>query len=226
MNFQTWMIVYTNDSDRVDVFNNINKKVTTNLFPAIDSVNEFDKYAAYGLQNDYVNEHFIAFSNEKKGKLGCNLSHQMLIEKIAKVSPYEWNLVLEDDVDIDESFFEKTDFILDAATKNNSLFIQLYSHPKFHEAQQKEAKIVDDLYSMMFQWGTCGYFIHKKAIESFCSSFPLTENIDFAYGKKIRRWKSLCWLNNGLVTIGSKDGWDNKTKIGSIIHGFSNTSCS
>lgn len=217
--FDAWMIVYTKSNLRVQVFNNINKKLNLNIFPAIDSIHEFSKYENLAIYENYCTNEYINVIKKNPGKLGCNLSHQMLLDHIYLNSKHDWNLILEDDIDLDESFINSVQDKLEDANKNNSYFIQLYTHPKFFDKQKERKKISTNLYEKIFQWGTPAYLIHKKAIPLFKKNYPLDVNIDIAYGKMISKWNSLCWLNNGIVTIGSIDNYDEKSKLGSIIYG-------
>jgi len=213
------MIVFCENKKRVKSFNKINKKIRTQLFPAINSVNFYDKYSNMALGKGYCTMYYEKITRLKRGKLGCNLSHQKLLEFINKESCCDWNLILEDDVDINIDLFEKNvDSILSHANDNNARYIQLYTHPKFLQLQTKQKCICEDLYKMTFQWGTCAYFIHKDAIKDFIDNFPLNENIDIEYGKKISKWKSLCWINNGIQTIGSIDINDATSRLGSLIN--------
>jgi len=218
-NFETWMIVFCQNKERVKSFNKINKKMSINLFPAIDSVHYYNEYANLALDKSYCTQYYENNIKKIPGKLGCNISHQMLIEIMNNQREHEWCLVLEDDIEIDSDYFlKKANKILEEADKNSSLFIQLYSHPKYYELQTKQRRYYEDLYKMTFQWGTCAYFIHKKAMKDFIDYYPLNDNIDIAYGKKISKWKSLCWLNNGIKTIGSIDHTDTESIMGSIIY--------
>lgn len=216
--FESWMIVYINSELRVKTFNNFNKKITTNLFPAIDCMNHYTKYKKLALDNNYCTKDYIETTKSNPGKLGCNLSHQILLKKILEESKTMWNLVLEDDVEIDENFITNVLSKIECADKNNHLFIQLYTHPRFFETQQKKKQINKDLFEMTFQWGTPAYLIHKNAIPLIFEKYPLNENIDISYGKMISSWKSLCWLNNGIRTLGSIDNFDNNSAMGSIIY--------
>ena len=53
INFETWMIVYCNHLDRVQYYNKINKQLTTNFFPAIDCINQYNTYADLALDKNY-----------------------------------------------------------------------------------------------------------------------------------------------------------------------------
>jgi len=218
-NFETWMIVFCQNKERVKSFNKANKLMKLNLFPAINTIHYYNEYANLALGKSYCTHYYEQIIRDVPGKLGCNLSHQMLIEMMYEQSQHDWCLVLEDDVEIDTEYFLKNvNKILEESDKKGALFIQLYSHPKFFDLQKKQKQVYDDLYKMTFQWGTCAYFIHKKAMKDFIDIYPLNENIDIEFGKKISKWKSLCWLNNGIKTIGSQDYSDKTSKLGSIIY--------
>lgn len=225
-NFKTWMIVFCSNKERVKSFNKLNQQMKINLFPAIDTIHYYNEFANLALGKSYCTQYYeqnIRFENKNNkflnGKLGCNLSHQILIETMIEQSEQDWCLVLEDDIEIDTKYFlENANKILTEANNNNSLFIQLYTHPKYNNLQKQQICFCTDLYKMVFQWGTCAYFIHKKAMKDFIDTYPLSENIDIEFGKKIKKWKSLCWLNNGIKPIGSVDSNDKTSKMGSIIY--------
>ena len=217
-NFEPWMIVFLQDKFRVRTFNRKNKLLTLNIFPALDSIHQFDKCEKLALENNLCTKEYIDVCKQKPGKLGCNLSHQLLLKQILEESPKDWNLVLEDDVDISPSFLKEVNRKIGMAHLNGSRYIQLYTHPKFCEKQREQHEVASNMYNMIFQWGTCGYLIHKDAIRLFLGKFPLSENIDIAYGKMISSWKSLCWLDNGIITLGSLDNYDNKSELGSLIY--------
>ena len=219
MNFTTWMIVYTPEQMRVTNFNHINKSIRTNLFVAIDSVANFKKYSKFSIENNYNTSEYVESINKKHGKLGCNLSHQLLLQEIAENSPTDWNLVLEDDTAIYSSLFLKdVEYILNGADSCKSKFIQLYTHPRFEEEQRKYNQVGDNLYNMKRQWGTCAYFIHKDAIPIIINTYPVDRNIDFIYSSLINELKSLCWLSPCVKTLGALDSFDKNSQFGSICN--------
>ncbi len=219
MNFTTWMIVYTPDQDRVANFNHINQSIRTNLFIAIDSVSNLKKYSKFSIENKYNTSEYVESNKNRPGKLGCNLSHQLLLAQIAENSTTDWNLVLEDDTAIYSSLFLKdVEYILKGADSCKSKYIQLYTHPRFEEKQRKYNKIGDNLYNMMRQWGTCAYFIHKDAIPIITNTYPVDKNIDFVYCSLINELKSLCWLSDCVKTLGALDSFDTNSQFGSICN--------
>ena len=214
--FNIWMIVYEKDSKRVENYKNICLQVKCNKFSAIDSINNFEKYSKVGLDNNYTT---IKYLNEVKnlpGKLGCNLSHQMLLEEIVKNSTTDWNLILEDDVNLNNYDEEKINKILHKANLNGSKYIQLYTNNIFLEDQKKEKKIDENLYQMVEQLGTVAYFINKSAINIFKKSHPIEQNIDLKFNQMIKELKSLCWINDIFINKGNFEEQDN-SQFGSLI---------
>ena len=219
MSFTSWMIVYTPDANRVNNFNHINKLIHTNIFIAIDSVSDFKKYSEFSINQSYNTPEYVESIRKTPGKLGCNLSHQLLLQEIAKNSTTDWNLVLEDDTAIFSPLFLKdVEYILQGANSCESKYIQLYTHPRFVEAQRKYNQIGDNLYNMKRQWGTCAYFIHKDAIPIITNTYPLERNIDFVYSSLINELHSLCWLSPCVRTLGALDSFDNKSQFESIYN--------
>lgn len=219
MSFTSWMIVYTPDENRVNNFNHINQSIRTNLFVAIDSVSNFKTYSEFSINKSYNTPEYVKSIQKKPGKLGCNLSHQLLLQEIADKSTTDWNLVLEDDTAIySELFLKDVEYILKGADSCKSKYIQLYTHPRFEKAQRKYNQIGDNLYNMMRQWGTCAYFIHKDAIPMITNTFPVDKNIDFVYSSLINELKSLCWLSPCVRTLGALDSHDKTSQFGSICN--------
>lgn len=204
-NFNVWMIVYSSDKNHVDNFNVINKDLHTNYFSCADTINNFKKYCDFGIHKNYITSQFKTINKRLPLKISNNLSHQFLLEKILDYSNTEWNLILEDNVEINtEKFMNHCLPILEEANKYGSSFIQLYIHPKFINLQTKGNKeIYDNLYEMTFQMGSCAYFIKKSAIEDFIQTYPLSNHIDIEYGNMIQKWKSLSWVNSG-ITLSEK----------------------
>jgi len=216
--YTTWMIVYTPNKERVANFNHINNTIPTKLFVAIDTVSQFDKYSNMAIDQKYCTPEYIQSVKKCPGKLGCNLSHQLLLEEIQQNSPTDWNLVLEDDTVIYSPLFLKdVGYTLGAADSCGSHYIQSYSHKRFRNNQRKYNKIGDNVYNMMRQWGTCAYFIHKDGIPKIQSIYPVARNIDFVYCSLLNQLKALCWLTHSVKTIGPSDAFDTNSLLNSII---------
>lgn len=217
--FTSWMIVYNPCPNRVANYEELNSSLSTIKFDAIDTIHQFKKWTDYSIENNYNTSEYINSINKIPGKLGCNLSHQLLLEKIDDTSSTDWNLVLEDDTVINNIplFLKDVESILIASNTAEAKYIQLYTHPIFIERQQLRVKIIDNLYEMTHQWGTCAYFIHKDAIPKMREIYPIQRNIDFVYNSMISNLKSVCWLNKYINTIGSVDSHDTHSSLGSII---------
>ena len=138
-NFNVWMIVYSPNKKRVNNFNFINKSIHANYFPAIDSISHFKIYSDFAIHKNYCTTSYRDKFKYRPGKLGCNLSHQLLLDTVYETSDTEWNLILEDDVHIDINIFMKdVQRVLQQANEKNCSYIQLYIHPKFIDIQTKQ----------------------------------------------------------------------------------------
>ena len=219
--FTVWMIVYTPSEIRDANYNHLNKIHPINKFVAIDSVSNFQKYSDLAIEKGYNTPGYMnSIRRHHPGKLGCNLSHQLLVDEISEKSLTEWNLVLEDDTLIHiPMLLKEVQPMLHAATKNGSKYIQLYTHPKFITEQRNREKVGENLYDMLYQWGTCAYFIHKDAIPKMKEAYPMNVHVDHFYSSLISPLKSLCWLTPYVKTLGELGGGSRyKTQnIGSII---------
>jgi SAM-dependent MidA family methyltransferase len=72
----------------------------------------YEKYVKFALENNYTDQAFINNVKHAKGRLGCNLSHQLLLKEILINSSTEWNLILEDDVVLKDYDVEKINHII------------------------------------------------------------------------------------------------------------------
>lgn len=217
--FNIWMIVFEKNKKRLENYERLNKKFNCIKFSAIDTINYFNKYSRIALEKNYTTKDYLKEISNIHGKLGCNLSHQILLEKILKESNTDWNLIIEDDIDLINYDLSKINKIIEKANENNSNYIQLYTHKKFLNKQINSEKIYDNLYKMINQWGTVAYFINKKGIKIFKDNFPIDKNIDFYFNTLIPNLNSLCWINNIFINQGSADGsrQELKYKYGSLI---------
>ncbi len=58
-NYNSYMIVYEKDQKRADNFIKINEITNCQKFSAIDTINEYEKYVKFALENNYTNQAFI-----------------------------------------------------------------------------------------------------------------------------------------------------------------------
>ena len=213
--YNSYMIVYEKDQKRADNFIKINEITNCQKFSAIDTINEYEKYVKFALENNYTNQAFINNTSHLKGKLGCNLSHQLLLKEILKNSSTDWNLILEDDVVLKDYDVEKLNHIIKKADENESHYIHLHSHTSFKEIQKKRKQIDDNLYELIPQWGTVSYLINKTGIKMILEK-PLCGVIDETI-TRIKELNGLCFLNNIFKTGGSTDPRDKTSAFGSLL---------
>jgi GR25 family glycosyltransferase involved in LPS biosynthesis len=212
-----YCILYEKSQKRVENYNN-NKEIIVDLekFGAIDTVNEFSKYSQ--ISNKYVTNNYIEYSKTLLGKLGCNLSHLMLLEHFINNISNDWLLVLEDDV-ILNNYNELTliNLIL-KAEKENSHFIQLYTHPRFLKRQARQFERLDfGLYKMMPQLGCLAYLISKTGAKKILVVLPINNNIDVFYSQQIKKLNSMCYINDIFQNGGQIGRYDHNI-LSSIIY--------
>ncbi|MBA42703.1 MAG: hypothetical protein CMF62_01665 [Magnetococcales bacterium] len=222
--YEPFMITYIKNLSRLQNYYNINKVFnnTLRIYEAYDSVKCYQYYREYAQVNNYVTKNFINFSDETNGKLGCNLSHQKILENIKDNNYFgkEWFLIMEDDVTVDSDFPSFISNILkEVKNKNiNTNYIQLWLNESFKNKQLNQKNhIIGNMYHMIFQWGAVCFLISKKGIEYILDNFPLDSYIDIFYSRNINNLKSIYYLNDKVKTDGAYDGDDKTSKLGSII---------
>ena len=222
MKFTVWMIVYEKDKRRLENYRTFNKKISCKKFTAIDSVSDYDKWADFALNNNFlVKEYVDKFRTKWKGKIGCNLSHQLLLQHISKHSTTDWNLILEDDMVINNYNEENILKMLQQAMEHKSNYVQLYTNKEFLDKQKKQTMVGDNLYKMIYQWGACTFFINKAGINILKDRYPLDNHIDEIFMTLINDLNALCWINDNFINCGS-ESYSSKTGdsiFGSIIYG-------
>lgn len=224
INFDIKMIVYKKSEKRVNNFLQVKKILPqVELFEAIDTINEYEKYKEYALQNNYVNNDFINICEQTKndkpklGVLGCNLSHIILLKEFIEQSQNEWLLVLEDDLKINNYNPTLLNKVIQVASKNKSNYVQLYTNPRFIYRQKMEQRIDDNIYKMISQWHTTAYLINKTGAKILLDKLPLNEAIDLFIGHTIHKLNALCYLNNMFINIGALHPNDKKSECGSLL---------
>ena len=208
MKFDKYMIVYEKSQTRLDNYEEAKSNIKElQKFPAADTINEFYKYEKLALKKNYATTEYTqsGICQKHKGKLGCNVSHQMLWDHFSKNSDNEWLLVLEDDAkvdtyDSDERFYK----ILQRATDYSSNFVQLYTNPGFVIAQAKRKCFGGSLYKMFPQWHTIAYAITRKGIKWLKNNYPMDENIDIYLSNHIKLLHASCWLNTVFLNAGDQ----------------------
>jgi len=239
--YRPYMIVYDKDKKRRNNFEKNNQLFKNNIthFEAIDTINNYHQWKTYSLTNNYCNLKYISeeIENNKlgflKGKLGCNLSHQLLLENIANLDDNNnnnWYLVLEDDVDISDNytFSEINEFLETLISKIPSKcnYVQLCVYPQFKSNQSSTLVLNKFILSngkkyninkKLPQYGTCAYLITKMAAKYLTMYRPWDKNIDFLYNSLDQQFNSTAIINPYFMCGGSIDAQDNNTKFSSLI---------
>lgn len=218
--FMSFMIVYDSDKNRTENYKIQSAKLNycINKFTAVDTVRKHSLYREYALKNNYCTEEYIKSYGNYVGKLGCNLSHQILLQNIKKNNFYgkKWFLILEDDVDITGCTINEIESWISLLDTVKSKFAQLYTNDKFKDKQFSMKPVTDNVYKMVAQWGTVAYLISDEGVEYVLSKFPISSNIDCFYSRNITHLSSTCIKNSFINTLGSTSISD-KNKLGSII---------
>jgi GR25 family glycosyltransferase involved in LPS biosynthesis len=222
MSYISSMIVYLKSEIRVKNYEEIKKYFQNlNKFEAIDAINYYEKYKKIALESNFLTKNYISYCDNYHGKLGCNLSHIYLLKSFLEKNEYEWLLVLEDDLELN-NFNEKIiNLLIKIANKYNSNFIQLYTGPTFIENQKKSKIIKSNIYEMIPQWYTLAYLINKKGIEIILSKLPWDNNVDNIFSNNIKELNALCFTNDIFLNKGSLNSKDKKSDFGSIIWNIS-----
>lgn len=250
-NFDTYMIVYSKDNKRKRNYDNVNKifKKKIKYFEAIDTINNFDMWKHFAIDRGYTTNNYIEKEviPNGKGKLGCNLSHHILLEQIYKKYNLlhrkrkeeknknnnndkinDWFLILEDDLGI-KGNFNQSEFINDIINKINlecseAKYVQLCIYPQFIIHQTKTDYLFPitgngggDAFKKINQYGTCAYLIHIDGIKQLLSLKPWELNIDFLFNSMDQKLNSIAVLNNIFYCKGSCDSQDKNNEMGSLI---------
>lgn len=220
--FDTYMIVYEKNIERVKNFNNMKNKISfIEKFNAIDSIYNNKEVL---LLNEKLNLNTINIINSNfKGKLGCNMSHQLLwINHLKSVN--DWLLILEDDTNIEINneleFKNIINKIIKEAENINSNFIQCEIRNHHLEEQKKYNRISENLYKLKPQCGMSAYLVNKNTCKYLIKYNPLNVYVDVLTNNNeiIYNLNSSCFINNIFKTLGAQRYIDKKSLLGSIIY--------
>jgi glycosyl transferase family 25 len=222
MLFETYVILLEKDIKRVDLFE-FNKKNFNfiNKFSALNSKDNYNDACNINKINNFNKD--IIVNDKLKGKLGCNLSHQLLWEKCL-YSNCNWFLILEDDVLINNNnnnIIEIINKIIEYSNINNNDFIQLDIRKHHLNAQCKFDMLeINNLFKMKPQCGLGSYLLNKKCINYFKTFYPFEYYIDVYTNdlNHINNLNSLCYVNNIFINLGKHREIDNNSKLGSNIY--------
>jgi len=211
--FDIAMIVYMPSIERLQNYKEINEKLgnKVNLFKAVDGKNQFNFWRDYGLKNDFFTKRYLK-RIERPSKIGCNLSHQILLKEFINNSNKNWLLVLEDDINFEENLIKLNKICIEA-NSISSKFIQLVVYEKFREKQTSFKPLKDNLKPMIKQWGTPAYLIHKSIVNKIKT---VDVNIDLYYSSNINQFNAT-FYDSKIYCEGSQSAYDNNKKFGSII---------
>jgi hypothetical protein len=212
------MIVFERSKRRKDNFEFVRSNIIPDvlLFPAADTINEYEKYKR---MSDEMKCHTSFYMNKWKsgGKLGCNMSHILLLQHLQTL-PSDWFLVLEDDILFQEYDKKTVESLIEIANKNQSHYVHLYTNPEFLEKQKRAKQVAPDVYTMIPQWHTLAFLIDKKGIEITLSKLPYNNHIDHIYSDNIRTLNAICYLNTMFRNGGSDTCGDKSSTFGSLIY--------
>jgi GR25 family glycosyltransferase involved in LPS biosynthesis len=215
--FKKAMIVYEPNAKRLNNYYELHKIIPDlTLFPARDSVNNYEHFKQYGFDSNYHTQKYVKEYEHCKGKIGCNISHIELLKDFLTWDT-DWLLVLEDDISLNGYTDEWITDIITVANKNNSNYVHLYTNPRYYEAQKHVMPIAPNIYPMIYQWGGVAYLINKKGITTLMDLLPYSDNFDNILSLYISNLNSLCCLNTVFNTEGSLNSTDTNSKFGSLI---------
>ena len=221
--FTPYMIVYSKNQSRYQNYLKIREQLDNVVyFEAVDTIDDtnWNKWSVYAQENGLTTEEYVKEIGNFRGKLGCNLSHQTLLKEFNNDGKTDWLLVMEDDVVLTDYTIDKIKTMIDFADSRESKYIQLYTHPRFNSVQYSSNRCLDTksgLFTMIPQWGTVAYLIHKDAICSVVEQFPISTNMDYIYNQNIEVFKSMCQEERIFFTSGTLDSEDNNSHMGSLI---------
>ena len=222
-NFDIYMCVYEQDTKRLENYKCTKNKIPSlQKFSSIDTINERLKGISINTEHKFNNE--IIVNDKLKGKLGCNLSHQIIWLNHLN-SDHDWVLILEDDTKVsvmnENELCETMEKIINYANDNNTHFIQLETRNHHIQEQLKQTQTqIENLFTMKPQCGTSAYLINKVAIRYILSLCPWNKYVD-VYTSDINiitKLNSLCYINTIFKTLGSQRQIDKNSQLGSIIY--------
>lgn len=227
--FDFYMIVFQRNKKRNENYILCNRLLDNNInfFSAIDTINEYDKYIYLAIDKKLQSNYYILNNTLKaNGKLGCNLSHQLLLEEIEEKYKHnessEWYVILEDDLLLEGTNLKIRIYLqkLIVNINNNSpntKYVQLCIYDAFYCNQVKTKRVFDNTYQRINQYGTCAYLIHIDAIKKMNKLRPWNDNIDFIYNSLNKEFNSLASFNTYFKCQGQEDYFGPKNKLGSLI---------
>lgn len=223
MLFDAYMVVFSKNGKRLQNFNKNKLKFSIlNYWEASDTIND-------GVNQQIINTKYnfnttTIVKDKLKGKLGCNLSHQLLWKHCLSNSRKEWFLITEDDVIIqgnEDQIKKQIDEMLVYCNTNDIHYIQLDVRHQHKQRQLNCNKLlIKDLYEMSPQCGTGAYLINRVGINIMLDITPWNKYIDVHLNdvKNMKLLKSACLINEIFVNKGNHRQIDKNTEFGSILY--------
>ena len=219
MRVSKYCILFKSCKKRVDLYNrNLQKMPDLKVFDAIDSITNYNNPNLHAIALQYLSEEYIKYTELEHGKLGCNLSHILLLKHFIENTNTDWMLVIEDDTELNNYSDEIIDHIISKCEAIDSHFVQLYTHPRFVKRQcRMYEKLGYGIYRMMPQLGTLAYLISRKGAQTILNDIPISRNIDVYFSQCINKLQSIAYINNIFTNKGNIGKKDN-SELGSIIY--------
>ena len=182
MNIQFYMIHCKIHTEREENILHINSLLPNlEIFMGINTLqNKMDitnKELFFKTYDD--NYEFINNALSKPGELGCYLSHQSLLNLIAKGNEHKYSVILEDDIELNNHFLKKLENIINDVENINLDWdiIYLGNIGKNHDKQ-----IVNNIYSINPNQICCGTHCllinNKNAKKIYDSNLKIRHAID------------------------------------------------
>jgi alpha(1,3/1,4) fucosyltransferase len=232
--FDIYQITFEKDGPRLENYYNNNHKLNGHVqfFPAVDTISDPESKLKEGIETqtyDIHNPRLAGLIKQCPGKIGCNLSHYYLYNKILESSPYEWHLILEDDVEIAAGTTKlmKTLQKLLEEIKENQIeteYIKLITFEYFIKTQfipELKVENIENLYRKMREWGTGAQLVSNKGLKIILNNRPW-DFIDETINVLHKELNSVTFRNDLFINKGAEsysENFNDKTKkYGSLIY--------
>lgn len=230
-----YMITYEGSNERVDNFYKTKDIINDlKLFPAVDSLLLENREALidYAIENNiiikdsWLHEQSIILA----GKIGCELSHYKLFNKLInkEMGDNDWVLILEDDVEVCENFTDHLHTIVKEATSINSNYVRIshrhdVEYDNYEDYSKKQftqnRKLSKNLYSTIKQYGASGQLLNGRAIKFLLSLYPLEVAIDNTIDAAMAVLNGTTYIKDIAKNCGSGHIGDNDSLMGSLTFG-------
>lgn len=203
--FKKIMITYKKSDIRMNNYNNLKKKIKDlECFSAYDSINFYTACKIENKKYNLCSEKYVEDCELKlKGKLGCNMSHLLILKNFINENKYDWLLVLEDDISINKYNDNIIKLLIEKVQTYNSNFIKLYVNPKLIHKQILTDRKEANIYQMINQLDANAYLINKAGAEYIISKTPIDIDIDLFYSTNIKELNALTFINNIFINLGT-----------------------